>query len=59
MTRLGGANEIIIRNIKCIKQFFKTSDVALEQFVRLNTKFQGLDIRLTGVAGNVVKQLIA
>lgn len=27
--------------------------------VRLNTKFQGLDIRLTGVAGNVVKQLIA
>ncbi|HEY1108898.1 MAG TPA: DUF1501 domain-containing protein [Opitutaceae bacterium] len=27
--------------------------------VRLNTKFQGLDIRLTGVAGNVVNDLIA
>ncbi len=26
---------------------------------RLNTKFQGLDVRLTGVAGNVVKDLIA
>jgi hypothetical protein len=27
--------------------------------VRLNSKFQGLDIRLTGVAGEVVKDLIA
>jgi hypothetical protein len=27
--------------------------------VRLNTKFQGLDVRLTGVAGNVVKDIIA
>jgi uncharacterized protein (DUF1501 family) len=27
--------------------------------VRLNTKFQGLDIRLTGVAGEVIKDLIA
>jgi uncharacterized protein (DUF1501 family) len=26
---------------------------------RLNTKFQGLDVRLTGVAGEVVKDLIA
>jgi len=25
----------------------------------LNTKFQGLDVRLTGVAGEVVKDLIA
>ena len=27
--------------------------------VRLNTKFQGLDVRLTGVAGTVVKDLLA
>ncbi|NBV87112.1 MAG: DUF1501 domain-containing protein, partial [Verrucomicrobia bacterium] len=26
---------------------------------RLNTKFQGLDVRLTGVAGNVVKDIMA
>ena len=26
---------------------------------RLNTKFQGLDVRLTGVAGNVVKGIMA
>jgi hypothetical protein len=26
---------------------------------RLNTKFQGLDVRLTGVAGNVVKGVLA
>ena len=26
---------------------------------RLNTKFQGLDVRLTGVAGKVVKGLMA
>jgi hypothetical protein len=26
---------------------------------KLNTKFQGLDIRLTGVAGNVVEDLMA
>jgi hypothetical protein len=27
--------------------------------LRLNTKFQGLDIRLTGVAGKVVRGLMA
>ena len=27
--------------------------------VRLNTKFQGLDIRLTGVAGEVVRDIMA
>jgi len=26
---------------------------------RLTVKFQGLDVRLTGVAGNLVKKLIA
>jgi len=26
---------------------------------RLNTKFQGLDVRLTGIAGNVVKRIMA
>jgi uncharacterized protein (DUF1501 family) len=26
---------------------------------RLTTKFQGLDVRLTGVAGNVVKKILA
>jgi hypothetical protein len=26
---------------------------------RLNTKFQGLDVRLTGIAGNVIKGLVA
>jgi uncharacterized protein (DUF1501 family) len=26
---------------------------------RLTTKFQGLDVRLTGVAGNVVKKIVA
>ncbi|MGB3119861.1 MAG: DUF1501 domain-containing protein, partial [Verrucomicrobiales bacterium] len=26
---------------------------------RLSTKFQGLDVRLTGIAGNVVKELMA
>ena len=26
---------------------------------RLTTKFQGLDVRLTGVAGNVVKGIMA
>ncbi len=26
---------------------------------RLNTKFQGLDVRLTGIAGNVVKRVRA
>jgi hypothetical protein len=26
---------------------------------RLNTKFQGLDVRLTGIAGDIVKPLMA
>ncbi|MGD9748510.1 MAG: DUF1501 domain-containing protein, partial [Verrucomicrobiales bacterium] len=26
---------------------------------RLSTKFQGLDVRLTGIAGNVVKEIMA
>jgi hypothetical protein len=26
---------------------------------RLNTKFQGLDVRLTGVAGNIIKGIMA
>jgi hypothetical protein len=26
---------------------------------RLNYKFQGLDMRLTGIAGNVVKSILA
>jgi arylsulfatase A-like enzyme len=26
---------------------------------RLTTKFQGLDVRLTGIAGNVIRDIIA